>query len=214
MHQGYPPGQESRGAKAPEGHGSIRHEQQPGSVGERDHRKGKPGLEGPPERLTGSTQPVDVDVRLGVVEYRDHPPQDTMVFQVHPLVGDFRAARKYLDSLRASGGGDEPEAVFAGVVAACRELSWRRHARRMAMLVGDAPPHGVGCRGDGFPGGCPSGEMHRLLAEDRHDEARELAGFFSDVFDGFYLEAMRLGLKPVIAQLAAGATLTTSPRAR
>jgi len=39
--------------------------------------------------------------------------------------------------------------------------------------------------------GCPSGEMHRLLAEERHDEARELAGFFSDVFDGFYLEVMR-----------------------
>ncbi len=39
--------------------------------------------------------------------------------------------------------------------------------------------------------GCPSGEMHKLLVEDRHDEARQLAGFFSDVFDGFYLEAMR-----------------------
>jgi len=39
--------------------------------------------------------------------------------------------------------------------------------------------------------GCPSGEMHRLLAEERHDDARKLAGFFSDVFDGFYLEVMR-----------------------
>ena len=29
--------------------------------------------------------------------------------------------------------------------------------------------------------GCPSGEMHRLLAEERHDDARKLAGFFSDV---------------------------------
>jgi DNA polymerase-3 subunit alpha len=39
--------------------------------------------------------------------------------------------------------------------------------------------------------GCPSGEMHRLLAEERHDEARQLAGFFGDVFDDFYLEVMR-----------------------
>ena len=28
----------------------------------------------------------------------------------------------------------------------------------MAVLVGDAPPHGVGCRGDAFPRGCPSRE--------------------------------------------------------
>ena len=39
--------------------------------------------------------------------------------------------------------------------------------------------------------GCPSGEMHRLLADGRFDDARRLAGFFSDVFDGFYLEVMR-----------------------
>jgi DNA polymerase-3 subunit alpha len=39
--------------------------------------------------------------------------------------------------------------------------------------------------------GCPSGEMHRLLSEERHEDAFKLAGFFQDVFDGFYLEVMR-----------------------
>jgi len=39
--------------------------------------------------------------------------------------------------------------------------------------------------------GCASGEMHRLLAEERHEDARKLAGFFGDVFDAFYLEVMR-----------------------
>ncbi len=39
--------------------------------------------------------------------------------------------------------------------------------------------------------GCPSGEMHRLLAEERHEDARRLCGFFQDVFDVFYLEVMR-----------------------
>ena len=39
--------------------------------------------------------------------------------------------------------------------------------------------------------GCPSGEMHRLLARDEFDEARQLAGFFKDVFDDFYLEVMK-----------------------
>ncbi len=39
--------------------------------------------------------------------------------------------------------------------------------------------------------GCPSGEMHKLLSQDREDEAQQLAGFFSDVFDDFYLEVMK-----------------------
>jgi len=110
------------------------------------------------EMVSVLAKAVDVDVRLAVVEYRDHPPQDSMIFRVHPFTGDLPRAREYVESLRAEGGGDEPEAVFAGIAAACRELSWRPHARRMAMLVGDAPPHGVGCPGDAFARGCPSGE--------------------------------------------------------
>jgi hypothetical protein len=101
---------------------------------------------------------VDVDMQLGVVEYRDHPPQDRMVYRVHPLTPNLKKAKKTIGGLRADGGGDAPEAVFAGIVAACEKLAWRPHARRMAVLVGDAPPHGVGCRGDAFAGGCPSGE--------------------------------------------------------
>jgi hypothetical protein len=67
-------------------------------------------------------------------------------------------ARQTIGKLRADGGGDMPEAVFAGLVTATQELSWRAHARRIAVLVGDAPPHGVGCHGDAFAQGCPSGE--------------------------------------------------------
>lgn len=107
------------------------------------------------DRLASLAQ---VDLQLGIVEYRDHPPQDTMVYRVHALTGDLTQAKKSINKLHAHGGGDEPEAVLAGVVAACRELKWRRHARRIAVLVGDAPPHGVGGRGDAFRSGCPSGE--------------------------------------------------------
>ena len=39
--------------------------------------------------------------------------------------------------------------------------------------------------------GCASGEMHRLLADGRYDDAKALTGFFGDVFDDFYLEVMR-----------------------
>jgi hypothetical protein len=59
--------------------------------------------------------------------------------------------------LKPEGGGDGPEAVFDGLAAACRELAWRPHACRLAVLIGDAPPHGVGGQGDHFRGGCPCG---------------------------------------------------------
>ena len=101
---------------------------------------------------------ASVDMRLGVVEYRDHPPQDPLIARTHPLTGDLRQAQATIHGLGAEGGGDGPEAVLDGVLAACRELAWRPHARRIAVLVGDAPPHGVGARGDGFPRGCPCGE--------------------------------------------------------
>jgi von Willebrand factor type A domain len=100
---------------------------------------------------------AEVDMRLGVVEYRDHPPQDRMVYRAHPMSNLTRAER-VIEELRPEGGGDGPESVLDGVLAACTELQWRPHARRIAVLVGDAPPHGVGFPGDGFPAGCPCGQ--------------------------------------------------------
>jgi hypothetical protein len=73
------------------------------------------------------------------------------------LTQDLARAQKAINKLRASGGGDAPEAVYDGLYAACDELSWRAHSRRIAVLVGDAPPHGVSRHGDVFPDGCPLG---------------------------------------------------------
>ena len=99
----------------------------------------------------------DVDLRIGVVEYRDHPPMDRLLTRVHDL-GTLEGAERVINRLGPDGGGDMAEAVLDGVLAACRQVSWRPHARRIAVLVGDAPPHGVDRRGDSFPNGCPCGE--------------------------------------------------------
>src|ERR1051326_2055048 len=96
------------------------------------------------------TQAASINLRLGIVEYRDHPPQDQMVYQVHAFTPNMAKAQQTIEQLKAEGGGDTPEAVLDGVVAACRELQWRKSARRLAVLVGDAPPHGVGAQGDSF----------------------------------------------------------------
>ena len=108
------------------------------------------------ELSAGATHALSL--RVGFVEYRDHPPQDTMTTRVHAFTDDLKRAQKTVDGFRAQGGGDGPEAVFDGIVAAVDELDWRNHAQRVAVLIGDAPPHGMGAGGDGFRQGCPCGE--------------------------------------------------------
>jgi hypothetical protein len=98
------------------------------------------------------------DLCLAVVEYRDHPPQDhTFVTQTHDFTADLAHCQQVINELQPNGGGDAPEAVYDGLDAACAKLQWRPHSCRLAVLVGDSPPHGTGCGGDGFREGCPCG---------------------------------------------------------
>jgi hypothetical protein len=113
-----------------------------------------------------------IDLQVGLVQYRDHPPQDhTFVTRVHPLTASLGKMQKVINGLSADGGGDAPEAVYDGVYDACTKLSWRDYSFRFALLVGDAPSHGWARReetqtdgtrrrpahGDGFADGCPCG---------------------------------------------------------
>ena len=54
--------------------------------------------------------------------------------------------------------------------AAVHCLSWRKNSVKIAILIADAPPHGLGAAGDSWPTGDPSGydpiECVRLLAEN------------------------------------------------
>jgi von Willebrand factor type A domain len=89
-----------------------------------------------------------VDLWLGLVEYRDHPPQDhSFVTRTNALTPDRGRIRQAIDALKADGGGDAPEAVYDGVHAACSGMAWRAHSARFALLIGDAPPHGFRRRG-------------------------------------------------------------------
>lgn len=104
-------------------------------------------------------------LRLGLVTYRDHPPQDSsFVSRAVPLTEDIRAVRKGVEQMQASGGGDGPEAVTDGLHDLLN-LDWRPGAVRVVVWVGDAPPHGVEPHGDGFPEGCPCGHHWFVQAE-------------------------------------------------
>jgi hypothetical protein len=84
-----------------------------------------------------------VEIQVGLVEFRDHPPQEmSFVTRHYPLTSDLGEMRKVINGLRADGGGDHPEAVYDGVQEAAVLTEWRAHSCRFILLVGDAPPHG------------------------------------------------------------------------
>jgi hypothetical protein len=123
-----------------------------------------------------------IDLQLGLVEYRDHPPEDrSFVTRIYPLTPDLKRTQKAINRLKAHGGGDAPEAVYDGVHAACTQMKWRTHSCRFVLLVGDAPPHGPlahlqeiesrterrrhGDYGDKWAAGCPCGlTVHSVTA--------------------------------------------------
>lgn len=107
-----------------------------------------------------------IDLRVGLVEYRDHPPQDSsFVTRVNLLTADLGRIQKAINGLSANGGGDAPEAVYDGVSDACYKMPWRLHSCRLALLVGDAPPHGARAHeGRGKPCACGR-DLHAVTAE-------------------------------------------------
>lgn len=100
----------------------------------------------------------DLDIRFGMVAYRDHPPQDTTFVTVSSDgFGSAAQLQDALVALSAAGGGDRPEAVWDGVAEAVK-FDWRPKADRTIYLIGDSPPHGhAGQTDDVWPMGCPCG---------------------------------------------------------
>jgi len=110
-----------------------------------------------------------VNVRFGLVEYRDHPPQDsTFVTRTSDFTSDVQKMQQRINEMAARGGGDGPEAVADGLSKALN-LKWRQNAVKIVVVIADAPPHGIEQTGDGFPNGCPCEidplQMARHMAE-------------------------------------------------
>lgn len=94
-------------------------------------------------------------IRFGLVEYRDHPPQDnTFVTRKNDFTLHLSTMKSWLTACSADGGGDGPEAV-ADALYEVLHLSWRPDATKMCVLISDAPPHGL-AHSDNFPK-CPAG---------------------------------------------------------
>ena len=81
-----------------------------------------------------------LDVRIGLVEYKDRG--DDPVTRAYPFSSNLSAFAASVDRIAASGGGDYPEDMQAGLAAALDRLQWRSDAvARMVVVIADAPPH-------------------------------------------------------------------------
>jgi len=77
--------------------------------------------------------------RVGVVAFRDRG--ESFVVRWTDLSFHGNKIEDFIVGLSAEGGGDWEEGVREGLEAAMDELSWRRRAKRVIIIVGSSPPH-------------------------------------------------------------------------
>jgi hypothetical protein len=77
--------------------------------------------------------------RVGVVAFRDRG--EDFVVRWSDLSFHASKIEAFVNSLTAEGGGDWEEGVRQGLEAAIDDLSWRKRAKRVIIIVGSSPPH-------------------------------------------------------------------------
>ncbi len=83
--------------------------------------------------------------RISLCTYRDR--NDAYVVKGIPLTDNLGELILFLEQISASGGGDLPEAVDEGLRWSIENNRFRRSARKVILLFGDAPPHQSGKAG-------------------------------------------------------------------
>ena len=100
------------------------------------------------------------NVRVCIITFRDYQPNDhsyANAVRVYEFTSDIRTIRHMVNSLQPFGGGDGPEAQTLALYNALK-ASWNEDAKKIAILVTDSPPHGIGEQVDDFPRGSPEGK--------------------------------------------------------
>jgi uncharacterized protein YegL len=99
-------------------------------------------IQGVKDSIQAVVQKLDkrATVRIGLVEYKDKG--DSIVTKTYPFTTDLAAFEKTIANISASGGGDTPENVNAGLDVALKQMKWSdSSSAHMAFLIADAPPH-------------------------------------------------------------------------
>jgi hypothetical protein len=108
-----------------------------GSMGDEIDRL-KDSVRSVAERI--SALPANADLRLAMTVYRDRG--DLFVTRTFDFTSSVDVFKTALAEVRASGGGDTPEDLNAGLHQAVTGPSWRGDdAVKLIFLIADAPPH-------------------------------------------------------------------------
>lgn len=162
-----------------------------GSMG-RYIESAKQNIENITERISSSGTS---SIRFGLVEYRDHPPQESsFVTRKHDFTAHLSTMKSWLTDCSADGGGDGPEAV-ADALYDVLHLSWRSDATKVCVLISDAPPHGL-TQSDNFPQ-CPAGHDPVCIASEMAKKGVVLysvgCGLSGNVMEFFMAIAFKTG---------------------
>jgi Mg-chelatase subunit ChlD len=79
------------------------------------------------------------NLRLALVAYRDEG--DDFITRHLDLTSDRYEILNFMDDCKAEGGGDFPEAVCEALNRSINTLMWRPKAKKVIILIGDAPFH-------------------------------------------------------------------------
>ena len=102
------------------------------------------------------------ELQFKVVIYRDHC--DDIIIEKYPskklFTPQYKFVQRYLEELKAYGGGDYPEAVLDGLATAASECEWKNSSGVMNIIIHifDAPPHGD----------FPNYESHDVKSKPKH----------------------------------------------
>lgn len=90
-------------------------------------------------RIVATLSTLIPNFRLAVVTYRD--TKDEYVTRHSGFSSSPWNAVHFMEGLKPEGGGDTPESVLEALQVALQRLEWSPKARRVVLLVGDAPGH-------------------------------------------------------------------------
>ena len=77
--------------------------------------------------------------RIGLVTYRDRG--DDFVTKKYPLTHGTKPLQLFLRDIDPVGGGDREEALDEALRVAIEEFKWKPYAKKIILVIGDAPPH-------------------------------------------------------------------------
>eukprot|EP00041_Stephanoeca_diplocostata_P039429 m.1625156 g.1625156 ORF g.1625156 m.1625156 type:complete len:4446 (-) comp25391_c0_seq1:138-13475(-) len=123
---------------------------------------------------------VELELRFGILGYRDFADGDKM-FEDCPFTTDTDTIISFLQSMQASGGGDNAENVLGALDRLRNDATWQWSGQaKFIVLLADAPGHGLCDASSGLVDDNPSGDPNGLTVDSvvkslfKYDEEQNL----------------------------------------